>query len=97
MFRFYTMITDTQRFLFSDQPSESEDSWSEWSLWGACSVECGGGVQVKTRNCEGPIETCDGPNKLTRPCNTNKCKGILIVIICLAISDRNPTFGYRYN
>lgn len=60
-----------------DQPSDLEDSWSEWSSWNTCSADCGGGVQVKTRTCDGPMENCDGPTKLTRPCNTHRCKGIV--------------------
>ncbi|XP_060837417.1 semaphorin-5A isoform X2 [Rhopalosiphum padi] len=58
-----------------DQPSDSEDSWSEWSPWSACSADCGGGVQVRTRTCEGPLDNCEGQNTQTRPCNTQECKG----------------------
>ncbi|XP_050547311.1 semaphorin-5A-like [Daktulosphaira vitifoliae] len=58
-----------------DQVSDLEESWSEWSNWSSCSSECGGGNQIKTRTCEGSSENCEGPTKLTRPCNTQKCKG----------------------
>lgn len=70
------MYKNISTHLFLDQPSDSEDSWSEWSPWSTCSSDCGGGIQVRTRTCEGPTENCDGLARLTRPCNTQKCKGI---------------------
>jgi len=62
-------------FFLLDQPSDSEDSWSEWSPWSACSADCGGGVQIRTRTCEGPLDDCEGQSTFTRPCNTQPCKG----------------------
>lgn len=57
-----------------------ESSWTEWSPWSACSAECGGGVQVKSRTCDGLIDNCEGLTKLTRPCNIQKCKGNIMLI-----------------
>lgn len=68
-----------------DQPSDSEDLWSEWSPWSMCSADCGGGVQIKTRVCDGPIDNCEGVAKLSRPCNTHRCKGISSIYICVLI------------
>jgi len=29
----------------------TEAVYSEWSLYGYCSVKCGGGVRIRTRHC----------------------------------------------
>ncbi|PSN40455.1 Semaphorin-5B, partial [Blattella germanica] len=54
---------------------EADDVWSEWSNWSPCSVECGGGHQHRTRTCEGRAEECEGPSRMSRSCNSHKCKG----------------------
>lgn len=54
---------------------DSGDVWSDWSEWSACSVECGGGHQTRTRTCEGSTEDCEGSPKMSRPCNMHRCKG----------------------
>jgi hypothetical protein len=59
---------------------EGDDVWSEWSNWSDCSVECGGGVQHRTRVCEGRADECDGPSRMSRNCNTHKCKGLCQLI-----------------
>lgn len=99
--RFYTKnvrLIDVQRSRL-DQSSDTEDaSWSEWSPWSACSSDCGGGVQTKTRTCDGPAENCDGPSRLTRSCNTHKCKGIYLLFFrsttgAVPACDRLPPTG----
>ena len=44
--------------------------WSDWSVWGGCSV-CGfGGTQYRIRSCEGDCgEECVGSNLGTQACN----------------------------
>jgi hypothetical protein len=53
--------------------------WSPWQLQGGCSVECGGGEQVRMRTCmsvcgEGVlVDNCPGEAYGTVPCNTHSC------------------------
>nr|CAD7441943.1 unnamed protein product [Timema bartmani] len=76
-----TQAKEEERFCHPDGScmrtgrGESDDVWSDWSNWSSCSVECGGGHQHKTRNCEGRVEDCEGPSRMSRACNTHKCKG----------------------
>ncbi|XP_026272666.1 semaphorin-5A [Frankliniella occidentalis] len=54
---------------------DSDEVWSDWSEWSACSAECGGGFQTRSRTCEGNSEDCEGSPKMSRPCNMHRCKG----------------------
>ena len=54
--------------------------WSEFDRWSACSAECGGGTQTRTRTCLNPApedggSACDGDPEETRACNTDPCPG----------------------
>ena len=50
--------------------------WSEWSTWNACSHTCGGGVQIRERECAlKNIEKCKGDFKEHRDCNMHTCGG----------------------
>lgn len=42
-----------------------------WSAWSNCSVECGGGIQQRNRDCM--TNNCTGPYTQTRACNTEPC------------------------
>uniref|UniRef100_A0A7M4DZW2 Uncharacterized protein n=1 Tax=Crocodylus porosus TaxID=8502 RepID=A0A7M4DZW2_CROPO len=44
-----------------------------WSPWGACSVTCGGGEQIRTRECLRP--GCQGLSAQSKICNTQVCLG----------------------
>eukprot|EP01029_Cantina_marsupialis_P020245 TRINITY_DN473_c6_g1_i4.p1 TRINITY_DN473_c6_g1~~TRINITY_DN473_c6_g1_i4.p1 ORF type:complete len:1291 (+),score=371.09 TRINITY_DN473_c6_g1_i4:102-3974(+) len=52
------------------------DTWSEWS---ECSVSCGGGIQIATRECDNPAPQSDGKQCLetdlikTQACNSQAC------------------------
>lgn len=58
-----------------------------------CSVECGGGQQFRTRQCE--KGSCDGTGKMARACNTHSCKGELENLttkrLCLNVSGFAPS------
>jgi len=53
--------------------------WTDWQLQGLCSVECGGGEQVRTRTCVSIcdqsvfLDNCPGEAHGTIPCNTHTC------------------------
>ncbi|XP_069066851.1 SCO-spondin-like [Pleurodeles waltl] len=45
--------------------------WSEWTHWSACTVSCGGGEQIRIRECRHP--ECDGRAMQSKTCNTQVC------------------------
>lgn len=55
--------------------------WTEWTDWSACTVSCGGGIKVKTRECTLPqvlgIERlkllCPGESSETASCSEEAC------------------------
>ncbi|XP_037068860.1 semaphorin-5A-like [Pollicipes pollicipes] len=49
--------------------------WGDWSPWSECSVPCGGGVQTKSRTCDGDSAACLGPSRVEQECNVQRCKG----------------------
>ena len=53
---------------------------TEWSEYGSCSEECGGGIQESNRTCTNPIPQhggtdCVGDLERTRECNKEPCPG----------------------
>ena len=60
---------------YVNQPVDCE--FSEWSAWGGCNVECGGGTETRTRtiaveaSCGG--QTCVGDLEETQDCNIEPC------------------------
>ena len=55
-----------------------DGAWKLWSDWQACNETCGGGWQIRTRECEDPEhggEECHGPPEDIRQCNTHPCPG----------------------
>ncbi|XP_043199748.1 semaphorin-5B-like [Amphibalanus amphitrite] len=49
--------------------------WGDWGSWSPCSVPCGGGVQTRSRACDGLPSACLGPSRVEQACNTERCKG----------------------
>ncbi|XP_076098251.1 SCO-spondin-like [Mytilus galloprovincialis] len=50
--------------------------WDKWKAWGVCNVTCGGGMQIRLRECIMPLhggQGCDGTNTDSQECNTNHC------------------------
>ena len=57
-----------------------DGGWESWRI-GQCSVTCGNGTLVRTRECNNPPpanggKDCVGPNIEVQPCNERYCPGI---------------------
>ncbi|CAH3159794.1 unnamed protein product [Porites lobata] len=53
--------------------------WSHWSPWQPCTVTCGYGYRIRTRNCTSPPpkwggQECTGTNVSTSNCGLQRCK-----------------------
>ena len=56
--------------------------WSDYGDWGACSADCGGGTQIRSRTCTNPApdhggDECEGEADDTQTCNEDPCPGAL--------------------
>uniref|UniRef100_A0A8C7P4P8 Adhesion G protein-coupled receptor B1b n=1 Tax=Oncorhynchus mykiss TaxID=8022 RepID=A0A8C7P4P8_ONCMY len=49
--------------------------WNGWGRWSECSMECGGGVQVRSRACHPEDSVCEGVVEEGRACNPQPCIG----------------------
>merc|ERR1719508_461379 len=63
-----------------------DGAWSWWSQWDYCSATCGGGIQLRRRECSNPApqnmgEFCKGDNVDSRNCNNIPCDGGTLVPI----------------
>ncbi|XP_067679122.1 A disintegrin and metalloproteinase with thrombospondin motifs adt-1-like isoform X3 [Haliotis asinina] len=50
--------------------------WESWLPWSACSESCGGGIQERERECQGPLHAgkeCEGAQIESRDCNNHTC------------------------
>ncbi|KZC04852.1 Hemicentin-1 [Dufourea novaeangliae] len=55
----------------------STGTWTDWSNWSVCSVQCGNGIQIRRRSCSKVQSTqetsCEGPNKEIKACTISNC------------------------
>ena len=63
-----------------------DGGWSDWKVTGECSVTCGGGTQIETRECNNPTPTgdgalCIGSDVGETNCNSQQCPGNYLYII----------------
>uniref|UniRef100_A0A6Q2YXZ7 Thrombospondin-1 n=1 Tax=Esox lucius TaxID=8010 RepID=A0A6Q2YXZ7_ESOLU len=59
-------------------PCPIPGGWGPWSLWDACSVTCGGGLQTRQRLCNNPTpkyggKECQGDDKASQLCAKQDC------------------------
>ncbi|XP_071164730.1 uncharacterized protein [Mytilus edulis] len=52
--------------------------WSDWSTWGACSVTCESGVEMRNRSCTNPApqyggQDCQGSDSDSQTCTLSMC------------------------
>ncbi|XP_020605249.1 coadhesin-like isoform X2 [Orbicella faveolata] len=55
-----------------------DGQWSRWSMYGKCSVTCGGGFKYRSRKCDNPApasggKNCRGPSFQSVVCETQAC------------------------
>merc|ERR1711881_269332 len=63
-------------------PQPIHGKWSDYGEWGACNATCGGGEQIRERNCTNPEpahggDTCTGETTESQPCNEQICTGCI--------------------
>uniref|UniRef100_A0A8C6WT15 Thrombospondin 1a n=2 Tax=Neogobius melanostomus TaxID=47308 RepID=A0A8C6WT15_9GOBI len=59
-------------------PCPINGNWGPWSPWDACTVTCGGGVQMRNRLCSDPVpkfggKDCVGDATTSQLCNKQDC------------------------
>ena len=59
---------------------KANGGYGQWSGYGTCSKSCGGGIRLRSRQCNNPTpknggDDCEklGPAKESRPCKTHAC------------------------
>ncbi|KAK3095360.1 hypothetical protein FSP39_013702 [Pinctada imbricata] len=55
-----------------------DGAFTDWSVWGTCSLTCGGGRQTRDRSCTNPAPQyggvdCTGDTSDVQDCNTHNC------------------------
>ena len=60
-----------------------DTGWNAWRVWSGCDKSCGGGIQVRTRTCDG--FRCPGSAQEIKTCHTFSCRtgeyGILFTLM----------------
>lgn len=57
-----------------------DGQWSRWSEWQSCSVSCGIGIRIRSRECNDPEplhggQPCIGESQDTEECELDECPG----------------------
>ena len=93
--------TDTEQCNTQDCPPV-DGQWSPWLNWGACSVTCGGGTQIRVRSCTKPApqwggKTCQGQRGELQTCSTEQCPpGIHETSLHFALHNTQHTQCHSY-
>ena len=58
--------------------SAVDGQWADWDPWGACSVTCGVGQNIRRRTCTNPApqnggSECEGPSEEVQQCDLQPC------------------------
>ncbi|XP_065056205.1 uncharacterized protein LOC135684538 [Rhopilema esculentum] len=74
----FQLGNDTESANCGTAPCPVDGGFTEWSLFGACSKTCGGGIMTRTRNCTNPEpanggKDCDGATVENKACNEQAC------------------------
>jgi len=64
-------IYDVFRHTCESGNEVDQSTWLAWGHWSDCDKSCGGGTQIRERECDG--NNCDGHNVETRVCNIAVC------------------------
>ena len=62
-----------------------DGEWSNWSNYGDCSVTCGNGTRIRSRECNSPEPSgggspCSGESQQTDECKTITCPGGSLIL-----------------
>ena len=79
----YCSGSPTETSTCNTHPCPINGGWSNFSSWPSCSVDCGGGTQVRTRSCNNPTPAyggsyCSGSSTESSTCNTHPCPVITV-------------------
>ena len=67
-----------------------DGNWGNWGEWSNCPVSCGGGEQIRIRNCNNPKpsgggKACDGEKEEKKKCAIFECgRKFLFFSLCLS-------------
>ncbi|ELU05195.1 hypothetical protein CAPTEDRAFT_180911 [Capitella teleta] len=67
---------DSEEIPCIEPPCPEDGSWLTWSAWSSCDLTCGGGTQMRTRECSGIKnggKPCDGVSEESVGCNEHHC------------------------
>ncbi|XP_063684803.1 SCO-spondin-like [Bolinopsis microptera] len=69
---------DSQTQSCNSDPCAVNGGWSEYGAWSKCSAECGGGTQIRSKECNNPAPAnggaaCVGDDSQTQSCNSDPC------------------------
>jgi hypothetical protein len=71
--------------------------WKEWIEWGTCDTTCGGGIQSRSRGCQGPFyngSQCQGNNTQYQSCNDQECPGNLPLKVMVKVISEIIIYWY---
>lgn len=79
--------TITRFLIYSSILLAVDGSWGNWENWSVCTVTCGGGVRLRSRQCDNPAPLrggvdCIGFAQEAGDCNAEECIGKSKTCVC---------------